>query len=151
MTQITHAQNTAGAFYDKGFNCAEAMVLTANELIREDLVPGAPRVATALGRGMGAHKETCGALSGGILVISCLYGREEPDKAPYRQARRAANTFRKLFVETLGYTNCGDFHKQAGGKADAKERCRNITAAAAGLLMKVINEYEETDLSKHTP
>jgi len=149
MTHTEQAADRAATYYDQGFNCAECMVLMANDLIAADLVPGAPRVATALGRGMGAHKETCGALSGGILVLSCLYGRETPDKEPYRKTRQAANKYRKLFLDALGYTNCGDFHKLAADKADAKQRCRRITTTAAGLLMQVIGE-EEAAPSKPT-
>lgn len=151
MDRRGQAGEFAGAHYDKGFNCAESMVLAANDVIAPGLVPGAPRIATALGRGMGAHKETCGALTGGILVLNCLYGRDVPEKEPYRNARRAANRFRKLFLDNLGYTNCGDFHRLAADKADAKQRCRRITATAAALLMQAIAEHEESVPSESTP
>lgn len=148
--QAERAAERAGAHFDAGFNCAESMALMANEVVAPGLVPGAPRVATALGRGMGAHHETCGALSGGILALGCLYGRDAPDRAAYTKARRAANRFRDLFLQSLGATNCGDLRTPAADREDAKKRCRRITATAAALLVQVISE-DGDPLSKPTP
>ena len=72
---MTHADMAAETF-DKGFNCAQSVVSSyANELhIDRDMVF---KLATGFGGGLGRKQEVCGAVSGGVMVLGLLHGRDE--------------------------------------------------------------------------
>lgn len=61
-----------------GFNCAQSVLFSfCNDLgLDQDK---ALKLACGFGAGMGRKEEVCGAVSGGILVISAKYGRGEND------------------------------------------------------------------------
>lgn len=55
------------------------MLLTVGEYVLGDLEPRCVRTATGFAGGVGdTQQEMCGALSGGVLVIGGLLGRESP-------------------------------------------------------------------------
>ena len=59
-----------------GYNCAQSVLWAfAGEL---GLDPDtALKISTGFGAGMGRRQETCGAVSGGIMVLGLKYGRGE--------------------------------------------------------------------------
>jgi C_GCAxxG_C_C family probable redox protein len=80
------------------YNCAQAVFFTfSDELdIDRDL---ALRLATGFGSGMGRKAETCGAISGGILVLSARFGQglnDDPEKKldTYWRVRELLEHFR---------------------------------------------------------
>ena len=62
--------------FKEGYNCAQSVLFSyADKLnISNNL---ALQLSNGFGAGMGRKQEVCGALSGGILVLSLLYGRSE--------------------------------------------------------------------------
>jgi len=62
----------------ENYHCSEAILLAAKKHYIPDLDPLAVRLSTPFAGGVGcSHMELCGALSGGLLVIGALYGRED--------------------------------------------------------------------------
>jgi C_GCAxxG_C_C family probable redox protein len=58
------------------------------------------KIACGLGAGMGRKEEVCGAVTGGIIVISAKYGRVEKDDRPaqemtYKKTRELMDNFAK--------------------------------------------------------
>lgn len=134
------AAKRADDYFGRGYNCAESIVLTANDVLGEDTVPDAPRVATAFGLGMGSMREACGAYSGAVLVLSFLYGRDNRHGSEHL-SQRAARLFRKRFIAEFGSSNCADM---TGKDKIVKrfDRCRSLTATTAGLLADFISEFD---------
>ncbi len=62
--------------FKDGFNCAQA-VLAAS--VNKTNLPDrtAYRIACGFGAGMGRRQKTCGAVTGGIMVIGMMHGRDE--------------------------------------------------------------------------
>lgn len=63
------------------FLCSEAVVYTFNEAMDEPMPPEIVRLASGFPVGMGALGTggcTCGALSGGVMVLGLVYGRSMP-------------------------------------------------------------------------
>ncbi len=61
--------------FSSGFHCAEAILKTFVELFSKEPDPSITRFASGFGGGIGASCcETCGALTGGIIAIGCLFG-----------------------------------------------------------------------------
>jgi len=68
------------------FLCSEAIVYTFNEAMDDPMPAAVVRLASGFPVGMGALGTggcTCGALSGGVMVLGMVYGRSKPgDEAP---------------------------------------------------------------------
>lgn len=98
--------NDAVAYFDSGFNCSEAVLKAFNEHYRLGLMEDFLKVATGFGAGIGASKDICGSLTGGVMVLSLLSGRataQDPLGAVYA----AEGALCRRFREEFGSTNCG--------------------------------------------
>lgn len=99
----------AESLYRNGeFLCSEAVVHTFNEALGSPLPQEAIKLASGLPVGMGALGKggcTCGALSGGVMVLGLVYGRANPgDAAP--EVLEKANTLHDWFVAEKGSACC---------------------------------------------
>ena len=66
---------------------------------------------------MARRGETCGALTGAIMAISCLVGREKlEDREQYGKAMVVAGHVYDQFKEQVGHTLCCEIHKIKYGK-----------------------------------
>ncbi len=79
------------------------------------------RAASALGGGVGLTTEgTCGALTGGVMAIGLLHGREldrldDPERRRMTAYALAARLQRR-FVEAYGSATCQDIHRKVFGR-----------------------------------
>lgn len=93
-------RETVPAFAGQKLNCAEAVLLTLARYYgwKQDYIP---RIATPFGGGLGGTQRTCGALSGALMALGILYGREEGgDKTPsYEKAKALIADFSARFGE----------------------------------------------------
>ena len=76
--------------FAEGYNCAQSVLFS----FCDDLnlyKDKALKIACGFGAGMGRKEEVCGAVSGGIMVISAKYGRGEND-----ERKATENTYAKI-------------------------------------------------------
>jgi C_GCAxxG_C_C family probable redox protein len=73
---IMERSEQAVAKFVSGYNCAQAVLFSfCDDLdLNKDK---SLKIACGFGAGMGRKEEVCGAVSGGIMVISAKYGRGE--------------------------------------------------------------------------
>jgi len=99
-------QEMAAEYFSSGFNCAQSVLSTyANRFnIDEEL---SKRISCGVGGGMGKLQETCGAVTGAIMVIS-LYNCEKYEDNDDRKAHTYSmvREFDARFKEIYGTTNC---------------------------------------------
>jgi C_GCAxxG_C_C family probable redox protein len=70
---------------------------------------GVPRIATAFGGGLGHQGEVCGAVSGGVMAIGLVYGRDNAEqKAAKEMAYQKAARFMRKFQSVNGNVRCRD-------------------------------------------
>ena len=80
--------------------------------------PDVFKASTALAGGVARQGETCGALTGAILAIGCITGRETLQKTEQLHgAMEPAMKAFNLFKEKVGHSLCGEIHKIRYGKA----------------------------------
>ena len=62
--------------FDSGLSCAEAVAMAGMKRPgrQDNLIP---RIATGFGGGVSRTKSVCGALTGGVLVLSAAFGRDK--------------------------------------------------------------------------
>ena len=147
--------NRAVDLHVGGFNCAEAVylgVLNALGIDSDEML--AVSVATGLGAGIGRTGRTCGALTGGVLALGLLFGRDEPGAvAAYARTCQLVQEAFDQFESRFGSTECHqlsgyDFTSDIDWKAFAgdtcrKRKCLGYVGAAASIFIAIA--LAETD------
>jgi C_GCAxxG_C_C family probable redox protein len=117
------------------------MLLVVGEHVLGDVGPRCARMATGLAGGLGdTQQEMCGALSGGVLVIGGLLGRESLNEDD-RPALDLATRYRERFLAELGATQCARLREMVyapGGLGS----CALLVERAAMILLKLLEEAE---------
>lgn len=145
MTVKQETINAAVTYFDTGFGCAEAVLKAVAEYkkVESDLIP---RLATGFCGGLARTGGMCGAVTGGVLAINLLYGRDdfEQDK---EENYRAIQEFMRIFRERFNKVDCpgliGVDISTAGGREEyeAKKlhpRCANFVGEATRMVLETI-------------
>ncbi|MDM8528434.1 C-GCAxxG-C-C family protein [Anaerolineales bacterium HSG24] len=90
--------------FDSGLCCAESVliVIAEEEGIQSDILP---RIATGFCGGISRTCNMCGAVTGGILAINLVYGRESANDSA-EENYRAVQKLISNFEEEFGSVNC---------------------------------------------
>jgi C_GCAxxG_C_C family probable redox protein len=92
-------------FRESGFHCSESVVRSVGEVLGLDLSPEVLMITTGFRGGGSGFFGQCGAMSGGMMMISLLYGRVQAE-----QSNVCAGQITKLFCErferVMGDTSC---------------------------------------------
>lgn len=146
----TDRSEKAAETFAQGFNCAQAVLAGFAEgfhLKRRDAL----RVAGALGGGMAHTGQTCGAVTGGLLVLGLRFGKTEPeDNAARERAVAKGAEFLETFREAHGSCDCraltGFDFTQPGQSEAARESgvfrtlCPKLVASAAEILEGLLED-----------
>lgn len=98
MEYMTHAEK-AKAYFEQGYNCAQAVVLAFSDEMGLDMDTAA-KMASSFGGGLGRLREVCGCVSGMALAAGALMGYSDPkareEKAEhYARIQKLAGEFRE--------------------------------------------------------
>ena len=130
---------TAFDYHKSGFHCAEAVSKAIVETYGQGMGQDIARMATAFGGGVGrTHQDICGALTGGVIALGCLFGRSEPG-ADWTDAYELAAELRRRFVREHGTTNCGVLLATFGPQENMM-RCKQLSGEVAGMLATILEE-----------
>jgi C_GCAxxG_C_C family probable redox protein len=112
-------------------------LLAVGEHTWEDWDPRYLRLSTGLGGGIGGTRaEVCGALSGGVLVIGGLLGRQDPDTSDDK-AYGLCEELRARFLAEMGATQCGRLREAIEGPG-GPGTCAPLVERATGILLDVL-------------
>ena len=98
----------AGELFLSGYNCAQSVVLSfADDLkFSKEL---AQKMAAGFGGGMGKQQETCGAVTGAIMVLGLLKGEEVNNNDELKASTYGGvKDLTRDFVATYKTTQCRD-------------------------------------------
>ena len=137
-------------YHQDGFNCAQSVVGAFQDLLGMD-EKQAMAMAGGFGGGVGgSHAELCGAVSGGVLVLSLLHPHTDgEDRAGKVRLYAQAKEFRRRFQEVFGLTRCGDLLRARPGVTErnpASQRlgvtahCDNMIVTAVEILEQMLQE-----------
>ncbi len=140
----------AAEIFGGGFNCAQAVL--------SSLGPGLGldrdlcfKIATPFGAGIGRMQETCGAVTGALMVLGLRYGRGPADpvetkEAVYEKSLSFINEFRRRHrsvrcLDLLG----ADMNTDEGRSTIAREdlfaaKCALYVSDAAAILADMLGE-----------
>lgn len=133
-------------YHKAGFNCAQSVVGAFEDLTgltREQLMA----MTGGFGGGVGgSHAEICGAVSGGVLVLSLLYPQTEAnDKEGKMRIYAKAKEFRRRFEEIFGLTRCGELLKARPGVTDKNPAAQRlgVTAHCDNMIVTAVEIVEQ--------
>ena len=110
----------AGMLALKGYSCSEAIVMAVGGYALGHVDPLVIKMASGFAGGIKPErKEICGALSGGIMVIGALYGRQSVSK-DNDLCQKLVNNYYKLFADFYGCVHCQDLQDKE--HCDGKHR-----------------------------
>ncbi|GAI53560.1 unnamed protein product [marine sediment metagenome] len=143
--------------------CTIAGVFEALDIQNDDVF----RAATGLADGVGLTGDGhCGALSGGTMAISYLFGRKKEDFPKMLKQIKANILSKKLhdqFVEKYGTCRCTDIQTKLVGrffnmydpaeveaamKAGMMDKCSTLVGEVARMTTKIILEEREREALK---
>ena len=139
-------------YHKEGWNCAQSVAAACADLAGrtpEEVLP----LMGGFGGGMGgSHEEVCGAVSGGVLILSlCFPFGRQGDLDAKRNLYRIAKEYRRRFFEVFGHTRCADLLRARPGVTDrnpASQRlgvtahCDNMVVTAVELLEALVQEEQ---------
>ncbi|MDR2006051.1 MAG: C-GCAxxG-C-C family protein [Acidaminococcales bacterium] len=138
-TFVEKAAALSGEKYKKGINCAEAVVVTFDELC--DLGIGENvRLASCFGGGIGHAGDLCGALSGSVMVLGALAGRRRPPEGERAPMYALSKGFYEKFTAVNNAADCDTLRKFDFGTREQNINCLKLVVATAALLAKYLVE-----------
>jgi C_GCAxxG_C_C family probable redox protein len=128
-------------YYSEGYHCAEAIIKAIEELHpSEKQLPC--RVASGFCGGIGkCHQDVCGALTGGLMALGNLYGRDQGGN-DISEVVFLSSELRRLFLERFGSTVCYHILENIKGMPQM-QNCKDVTAEATILLHKLLEETQQ--------
>ncbi len=112
--------------FGQGFSCAQSIVAGFGVEYGLDLQQ-ALRVAGAFGSGMARLGETCGVVTGALMVIGLLYGKTRPeDEAAKDKTYQEARRFVDEFIAQNGSILCRDLLGCDLSTPDGSQKAREL-------------------------
>ena len=130
-------RDRAGTYFiDGNRNCAESILLAANEEYSLGLKEGDERLIAGFGAGMGCGK-TCGALAGSLSVLGWLMVRESAHKT--EGFGKACAELVRRFKENCSDTDCAPLKAKYRREG---VRCLDLVQTAADILDEYLREIK---------
>jgi len=137
--------------FRSGFFCAESVLqaIAESQGIQSDLIP---RIATGFCSGISRTGGMCGAVSGGIMGIGLVAGRDSPAESlepAYTLSQKLIGAFEKQY----GSVNCRqligcDLNTEEGQRYfmenNLMERCLQCAADATSMAVSLIDELDSS-------
>ena len=102
MTRKEQAIN----YFKEGYNCTQAVVLSFKDILTIDATELC-KIASPFGGGLSRMRETCGAVSGMVLVLGNLIGYSTPELGEKKhELYKNTQEILKIFEEKYGSLTC---------------------------------------------
>lgn len=126
-------------YYDAEYdlNCAECIMVAANEEYDLNMSKDAIKASAVLGGGMGIGS-VCGAATGALSVIGIMFTRERGHESPH--VKGLTVEFLGEFQERMNSINC---YTLIPMHRTEEERCLSIVETAAVVLDDIVLKYRE--------
>ena len=127
--------NSVATENEPRLNCAETVLSRANDLYQLGLTPENMTFAATFGGGMGIG-ETCGAVTGSMMVLGYLFrppaGRDSP-------ARKISVEFLETIKKRMGSRECRDLRS---AYRTEKDGCEYIISTAMEVLDSAVRDND---------
>lgn len=144
---VEKTQKNAGELLASGMHCSESVLKAVADACGIDS-PLIPRIATGFAGGISGTKNTCGAVTGGIMALGLAFGRDDAD-AHSTPTYEKVHQFLARFEEEFDTINCFELTQCDLGTKEGRqkfadegmgEKCLGFTARAAALVAEFIDQ-----------
>ena len=150
ILKIMTRKELAMKYFEEGYNCSQAVVLAFEDLLlnAKELV----KIAAPFGGGMARMRETCGAVSGMVLVMGNLYGYDTPETGEKKhELYENTQVLLRKFEEKYGSLTCRVLRGLAQVHDDSMPTkrdlnfyrttpCKELVGGAAEILDEFLNK-----------
>jgi C_GCAxxG_C_C family probable redox protein len=140
MESKSARKNAALKLFYEGFNCAQVILAAYADMFgleRENAL----KIGAPFGGGVANTGNTCGAVSGALMVIGLRYGSGKPAGWVKRATvNRTSKNFIKRFISVCGSKDCDDLmcYYRANNHENIKKKDH-----CAGIVRKAVNILED--------
>ena len=136
----TRIRKIAEAYYRSGqFYCSEAIVKTINDEFGLNYPNSIVRLASGFPIGIGSAGCACGAVTGGVMAIGMVFGREEPSDPCIDRCLALARELHTLFTRRHGCLCCRTLtHGMVLKSPEHMQQCIAFTGEVAEETAKII-------------
>ena len=127
----------SGKYKEMDLNCSETVVTVANDAYELGLSSDALRMSSAFGGGM-CIEDKCGAVTGALMVIGCLFVSDCAHKA--ESMKPVVHSFLTNYEINMKSLDCKPLKEMY--RTD-EYGCRKVIEAALETLEEVVHEYGE--------
>lgn len=139
----------AKLLFDEGYACSQAVLLTFADKFNLDIT-AAKRISATFGGGMGRLRETCGAVTGGFMVLGLAFGNENPtDLETKLNSYKKVRELNQLVVDVHGTSNCRQLLIKHASEQEVKDRkhhkliCRKIVSDTTGMVYDILQNNQK--------
>ena len=132
----------AGNYFKQGYNCCEAIVEAFRKEGGVNIDDNAFRLCSGFGGGIGHARDLCGAVTGSVMVINTLIGRDKPADKPLGEIYPITYDFHERFKEKFGSCKCGDVMVYDFNTKEHLKSCIKLVNQTAQLLAEFLEEKE---------
>jgi C_GCAxxG_C_C family probable redox protein len=130
--------------FQEGFNCSESVLRALNETCQLGLPEAAYGVATPFGAGMSGAKDTCGALTGGLMGLGLALGRSKA-AAPAKPATTAGKELYDCFVAEFKSASCQELTcRFAWDQPERRVACQAYVTFCAGAAKAILDRAKQS-------
>lgn len=134
--------------FRNGLYCSEAILKAFNDHYHMGLSADVLKVATGFGAGFGGAKCSCGALTGGILVLSLAAGRIHPEESEQDVFEAVAHLHQE-FKSCFKATCCRVLTRQIEwGSPEHHQHCERFVKQAAETTADILSVLENKTAEK---
>ena len=142
---IEEVSRKSGELFAAGYCCSESVLMSVAEDkgIKSGLIP---KIATGFCGGIAHTRNICGAVSGAIMALGMLLGRDKAEDSR-EELNSAIHKLLGEFEKRYGSTNCYellncDLDTQEGMEKYLEnnlwDKCKEFTEEAAGMTMSLL-------------
>ncbi|WP_297636205.1 C-GCAxxG-C-C family protein [uncultured Clostridium sp.] len=137
---IEEIREKAEGYYQRGeFFCSEAIVKVLKDEFMPELSDDVVKMASGFPVGMGRAGCTCGALTGGIMILGMMFGRSKASGPETDKAMALTKELHDIFREKNKSTCCRVLTRgMTLGTPEHKVQCVRFTGEVAEEVAKMI-------------
>jgi C_GCAxxG_C_C family probable redox protein len=126
----------------RGYHCSESVIRSCSEVLNIKLPEEILRISSGFRGGGGGYGDRCGATEAGMMLISYLYGRTDPDVDPsgYSYLIRILH---ERFNKEMGSYYCRVLRPFAYYLSGSAQNCSHVYKKGAEIVMKLLLEADQ--------
>lgn len=122
---------------EKDYNCAQTVFCTFSEILDLD-ESTLFKISEGFGGGMGSHQECCGAITGGIMVLSTLKSSGTYENITKKETYLLSDKLRNKFIDKYDLTTCAPLKEIPS--EDGNSICDDYIYFAVEMVCEILEE-----------